>query len=85
MKRFIRGRNGAWSWVAIVKKARVVVRPGDFGEAAVFEDVGEIFAGIDVADVDFFLIGAAGGKAVGEEFAVGGELSAGEGDGAVGG
>src|SRR5215471_4145447 len=43
---------GAWLWKAVVKKARVIVPPGDIAELAPFDDLGVVGAVVHVAYSD---------------------------------
>ena len=71
--------------VTAVVEALIVFAPGCAGELEPLEIVGEIFAGIDVADMPLVPVGAGSGEAVGHQLAIVGDGCAGQRDGAVGG
>ncbi len=69
--------------VAAVIEALVVFGPGCAGKFHPFEIVGEIFSGVDIADVPLGPVGAGGSDGVGHQFAVVGDGGIGEGDCAI--
>src|SRR6266571_1949638 len=80
---FVFLRYSARLWKAVVKKARVIVPPGNVTELAPFDDLYIIVTVVHVAYSDLLSIAASAGQAIGQQFSVFAGGDVGEGDSAI--